>query len=450
MIASRPRLAVTSRIFLIAVVIALLGALTPRPTARASVALTVQTNDAAAHFPDDITFSLRADASTPIERVELLYAEASQQTLHLMTPPFEAGTSINLAARLDMRLNFVPPGLDLIYHWRLTDADGAVTETEPRTVLWLDDRFDWTDYRTDQVTVYAYNGDDDFNEQILASAQQTIDELQSEFEVERSQPIRIWIYDTKQDFEGSLAPNSEPWIGGISHLGSFLVLATIRAGNEREIGRVIPHEVSHHVFFQATWNPFNGLNGPPTWLDEGLAVYVQEVGDEEFPALVADAVDQGRLFSIRALNSAFPYDSADTTLAYAESLSIVTFIIEEYGKVKLAALIDVYREGVSRDEALHRALGVTTDELDAQWKASLGYQGDQAPSGSVSRRSPAGRSTPDGWTDLAPLLASGLPLMALAAIIAIALGVATIQRNRRGLDEPDDPPGYHRGDEVAI
>lgn len=430
--AVRQVLAVFDRVVLIAVAVALLAALIPSPTGHAAATLAVQTDEAAAHFPDDITFSLRAEASTPIERVELLYAEAGQETLHLMTPDFVPGETVDLAARLDMRLNFLPPGLDLIYHWRLTDASGDVTETEPRTVLWLDDRFDWEEYRTDQVTVYAYNGDDDFNETILASAQQTIDKLQSEFAVERSRPLRLWIYDTKKDFEGSLAPNTEPWVGGISHLGSYLVLTTVRAGNDREIGRVIPHEVSHHVFYQATWNPFNGFNGPPTWLDEGLAVYVQDVGDEEFSALVADAADQGRLFSIRALNSAFPYDSADTTLAYAQSLSIVTFIIAEFGKDKLAALIDVYREGVSRDEALQRALGVTTEELDARWKASLGYAGDRAPSGGLTTRSPGDRSTPWSWTDLAPLLASGVPLMAFAAIVAIALGVSTIIRNRRG------------------
>lgn len=442
--AARPLRAVVGRVVLIAVAVALLAGLAPPPVAHAAVALNVQTNEAAAHFPDDITFSLRADAATPIERVELLYAESGQETLHLMTPEFEPGATIDLTARLDMRFNFIPSGLDLVYHWRITDTAGVVTETNPQTVLWLDDRFAWDEYRTEQVTVYAYNGDDDFNEQILASAQQTIDRLQTEFAVERSRPIRIWIYDAKRDFEGALAPNTEPWVGGVSHLGSYLVLATVRAGNEREIGRVIPHEVSHHVFFQATWNPFNGLNGPPTWLDEGLAVYVQDVGDEEFPALVADAADQGRLFSIRALNSAFPYDSADTTLAYAESLSIVTFIIEEFGTDKLATLIDVYREGVGRDEAVERALGVTIDELDARWKASLGYAGDQAPSGSVSRRSFGDRST------LAPMLASGLPLMAVSAIIAIALGVSTIVRNRRGAVETNWTPTPQRDEEARI
>jgi hypothetical protein len=48
------------------------------------------------------------------------------------------------------------------------------------------------------------------------------------------------------------------------------------------------------------------------------------------------------------------------------------------------------------------------------------------------------------------LLASGLPLMALAAIIAAVLGVATIRRNRRAVGDLEEHPGYHRGDEAIV
>ena len=68
-------------------------------------------------------------------------------------------------------------------------------------------------------------------------------------------------------------------------------------GGTREVGRVIPHEVSHQLLYQATKNPFNS---PPTWLDEGLAVSNQESGNEDSPALLKDATEKGHLFSIRS------------------------------------------------------------------------------------------------------------------------------------------------------
>jgi hypothetical protein len=106
--------------------------------------------------------------------------------------------------------------------------------------------------------------------------------------------------------------------------------------------------------------------------------------------------------------------------------------MNEFGTDKLADLIAVYREGISREDALQRALGVSTDELDARWKASLGYAGDQAPSGGLARRTPSEPTAPWSWPSLAPLLASGLPVMALAAVLAIAAGVTVVVRTRRG------------------
>ena len=68
---------------------------------------------------------------------------------------------------------------------------------------------------------------------------------------------------------------------------------------------MVPHEISHLMLNQATWNPFNS---PPNWLDEGLAVYLQETQESRFRQILDDAVDDGQLIPVRALNSSFPLD----------------------------------------------------------------------------------------------------------------------------------------------
>ena len=52
-----------------------------------------------------------------------------------------------------------------------------------------------------------------------------------------------------------------------------VIMAVLPPGNYDEVGRVVPHEISHQVLHQATDNPFSR---PPQWLNEGLAVYWQE------------------------------------------------------------------------------------------------------------------------------------------------------------------------------
>ncbi len=360
----------------------------------------------------------------------MLYTTASQETLNLATPQFAGGTTIDATYQLDTQINYLPPGVDITYYWRLTDSNGDVTETDAKTFLWEDSRFAWTSVTTGQVTVYAYNGDETFNRQILDTAQRTIDRLQDDFGLKRSRPVRIWAYSSKEDFAGAQAPNSEPWIAGTSFTELSLVLAVLPPGDTVEVGRVVPHEIAHQVLHQVTENPFNR---PPTWMDEGLAVYYQEGGNEGFPSLVQDAADGGRLMSVRALNSLFPYDPAEATLAYAESFSIVSFIINTFGEDEMAALIEAVGEGVTYDEVVREALGVTLDDLDRQWKASLGYQGDAAP-GAVDRDDDSGNPT-GGVNDPAVSLASGGFVMAAVSLIAVVSGISAVRRSRRGAGE---------------
>jgi hypothetical protein len=411
-------------------VVALLGfvlvgglVLSDKPAAASEVAVSVSNDSAQPDFPNSITFNLSAESASPTESVELLYSIAGEETLHMSTPAFTPGTSVQVTDSIDMQINQVPPGVDITYHWKLTGADGSTFETEPTAMLWKDDRYDWKEVSNDHVSVYAYNGNEKFNRSILDSAQRTIDKVQKEFGVELDTPIRIWAYQSQKDFQGALFANSEEWSVGATFPQLNLIVATLPEGDDYSVGRVVPHEVTHQVLYQATKNPFNS---PPRWLDEGLAVLHQEQGKEEYADYVDAAAKEGRLYSVRALNSDFPYDPDDVHLAYAESLSIVQFIIDHFGSDKMGALIAAYRQGLSHDEAAMQALGVDLGGLDKLWKESLGYKGDKGTAGFVQ---------PDGVgpnSSFAGALAYGSGVIALAIVGSIGIGILVNHRSNRG------------------
>lgn len=390
-----------------------------RPVAGASYSITVREDKAQPDFPDSITFNLTAQTSSPTKQVELLYSLADEETLHVSTPEFTPGTAIHVADTIDMQINQVPPGIDITYHWKLTGEDDSTLETEPAPMLWKDDRFDWQSTPGNMVTVYAYNDDAAFNQKILDTAQRTITKVQSEFGVKVSTPIRIWAYESQKDFKGTLSANSEEWSVGATYPQLNLIVAALPDGDVNSISRVVPHEVTHQILYQATTNPFNH---PPRWLDEGLAVLHQENGRGEYDGYVKAAVEAGKLYSVRALNSDFPFDPDDVHLAYAESLSIVQFIIDHFGADKMGALIAAYRQGLSHDEAAQKALGVDLDGLDRLWKDSLGYKGDKGVAGVVQ---PDGHGLSD---PVAESLAYGTGILGLAVFGSLLLRGFIVQR----------------------
>ena len=106
--------------------------------------LAVARNEATAKFPDGITFTLDAKSNDPVANVELLYREPGLETFSVELPSFTAGsTDLKIEHPVDLRSGELPPGIDVQYHWRITEDDGDVIETPEQTLLWADDRYDW-------------------------------------------------------------------------------------------------------------------------------------------------------------------------------------------------------------------------------------------------------------------------------------------------------------------
>jgi hypothetical protein len=290
----------------------------------------------------------------------------------------------------------------------------------------MDDGPSWKQQHDGLVTVYWYSGNDEFGQSIADTAVRAIDRLASRFGVEATEPVRLVIYANDDNFTNALPPNSAEWIGGQAHPELNLIVAEVDPGASasREIKRMVPHEISHLILHQATPNPFNS---PPKWMDEGLAVHNQEVEDARFKSILNDAVQDGQLIPVRALNSSFPLDPDQALLSYAESWSIVRYIIEERGDTQMAALVGTFKNEVSYEEAVQQSLGISIDELDAQWKAWLGYAGDQAPTPRDNTGNDVSSEDDLSRNELIFFIACS----GIFALAGLALGVFSVRNVRR-------------------
>lgn len=335
-------------------------------------------SDVALDFPQGMTISTEVawDDTYNDAWVELLYTVAGDDTANLAFVPLESvstGEEMPLTATLDLQAMFVPSGVTLDYWWRVVDDGGPVAESAPEQTSWFDDRWDWRELQTDQVRLHHYGHDSAFAQKMLDSSQATVTELESRFSLPRSAPLDIWVYPSGEDFRGAQQPNSRESIAGASYPGYFLIVAVVPDGSTNEVGRVILHEVSHQVLYQATDNPFTY---PPLWFDEGMATHFQVGGTDGFMEMVVRAHRDNTLFDITSLDASFPYLPAQATLAYATSWSIVEYIEVTWGDEGISRLIAAYATGVPYDEALVDALGVDGDELNHDWRAWVASHAD--------------------------------------------------------------------------
>ncbi|MCL5256948.1 MAG: peptidase MA family metallohydrolase [Chloroflexi bacterium] len=338
----------------------------------AATGIEVKSQSAQPSFPNSIDFHLEAASSSKITQVALLYRVGTSPIERMAYPKFEPGSAISAQYTLDTQENYLPPGVWVEYYWTLQDESGETLQTAPVRFSYEDTRFQWHSLQKGLISVYWYSGSDQFGQMVLDSATRTADRLQQEIGASTQENIKLLVYASQDQLFGALPAFSADWIGGQAYPSLNLILLTIAPGTDAasEVKRMVPHEVTHIIFGQATENPYNS---PPAWLDEGLATYMQEQSDSRFSSELQQAAESGNLIPIRALNSSFPLDENRALLSYAESASVVDYLIKTFGRSKIENLMARFRDGVTYEKALQGAFGLGLDELDKQWRASLPY-----------------------------------------------------------------------------
>jgi len=274
-------------------------------------------------------------------------------------------TSVDAEWTWDMRkIRGLPPGSTVKYWWVVEDAKGERLETAPIQVQFDDNRYPWRSLAEDMVTIYWYEGEKSFAQELMTTAQQALNRLAEDTGAHLEKPVNIYIYAGAQDLQGAMIFPQE-WTGGVA----FTRFGTISIGiapNDLSWGkRAMAHELAHLVIHQMTFNPYIDL---PTWLNEGLAMYAEGALEPVYTALLNKAIAEGSLISVRSLSSPFSAFAEEAALSYAQSYSLVEFLINDYGSDKMLELLNTFEQGSGYDEALARVYGFDMDVLNTLWR----------------------------------------------------------------------------------
>jgi hypothetical protein len=198
----------------------------------------------------------------------------------------------------------------------------------------------------------------------MAKTQDALQMLAEDTGAELERPARLYIYASSGDLQGSMIYPQE-WTGGVA----FTRYGTMAIGispNNIEWGKdAIAHELTHLVIHQITLNPYNSL---PVWLDEGLAMRSEGLLEPQFSTALAEAIATDSLISVQSLSSPFSAYSGEAVLSYAQSHSLVEYLISDYGQEKMFELLTTFKRGSGYDDALKAVYGFDMDGLDSLWR----------------------------------------------------------------------------------
>ena len=380
------------------------------PLVLAQEGITVTANTYEYSFSEQIVFRLMAESNSEINAITLMYRVGDEPVTNRAYPEFSPAKQVEAEYVWKLGRGEIPPGTDIEYSWQVEDAAGNALETELFTFTYMDDRFTWQSLAEGKIILYWYDADQTFAQSLLNSAVESLARLEENVGVELEKPVKIIVYQSKADMQEALISRGTIFEEQIITLGTVVAPDTVLLhGIHQDVDRTIAHELTHIVVGLATENPYAEI---PAWLNEGLAMYNEGELREDNAEALEEGIRENRLISVRSLTS-ITGKPAEVNLFYGEVYSVIDFLLKTYGKEKMSELLKVFKEGRLPDDALMEVYGFDQDELDAQWRESIGAP----PRGEVGERvtPEAPRTTePAGgicWGALPGLVLAALPFL---------------------------------------
>ena len=337
--------------------------------------IAVIASDVEVDFPSQAVFTIEAESSADIVDIRLYYQVDRMNYAEVVSEgwaDFTPANKIEANWVWDMRNSSLPPGAEVTYWWMIEDADGNRFETSPEIMHFDDERYPWQSLTSTvpqggELSLFWYEGSDSFARELMDACEEGLARLTQDIGTYPERPIKIYIYASTDDLQGAMIFPQE-WTGGVAFT-AFSIIAIGIPPSDLDWGkRALVHELTHLVVHQATFSPYGRL---PLWLDEGLAMYNEGELDPVFRSYLQEAILEDELISVRSLCSPFSAETEKARLSYAQSYSLVEYLLDNYGQDSMLDLLTILKQGSTYDEALIEVYGFDIDGLDANWRATL-------------------------------------------------------------------------------
>ena len=179
--------------------------------------------------------------------------------------------------------------------------------------------------------------------------------LRDELRYTPPEPIAVILY-TQETFRD--VTRSPGWAGALNDGKIRVPVQGVEIVSD-ELKRILRHELTHSFVFQKT------SGRAPTWVQEGLAQWMEGRRTNGDAATLVAVVEQGQGKQLRYYDDSWMHFSpGQARYAYAWSLAVVEMIEAENGSDGINRLLEAERTESSREAALREGLRMNFSNLD--------------------------------------------------------------------------------------
>ena len=381
-------------------------------------------------FPGNVDLSVTAEGDAGIVEVRLFYRTVGSQIWAYAYPDFMPANRITASLNLTGEVStYLPPGTEVEYYYEITDAQGNVLRTEPTVVEYEDTRFDWEEVKVGPLTLRYYDQSDLRVRGVVRSLEADLARLQRVLQLEQADEIKGVIYSRRSHTLDAFPQQSRTTTEQQTFQGFAFPEQNLFLGLGMDRGLIV-HESAHLLLGQAL---SDRRLTTPAWFDEGFASYM----DPSVKIFSGGSLND-RTNPLRAMNTVTGTPHSIGTF-YQKSLSVVAFMVDEFGEASFQQFIAQLGNDAPVDAALTSVYGLDVDGLDARWAGlPSGGREPAPPSPGTFRPAP---DTPSPILLFNSWLLGGLMLLVLAAVFIqyVASKLRPAPYPEEGLQPWEDP-----------
>ena len=234
---------------------------------------------------------------------------------------------------------------------------------------------------------YTLPGEKAMAEQILSRAEESYDRVSRDLGLTKY--VDFWTWDKRvkiilfpDQFSYTRFTGQAQWSRGYASRDSKLFrdrVVVTYAGQPEIFSAILPHEIAHLVLWDLLASRYVAT---PEWFEEGVAQLEEQDKRELVREAMRSVALAGRQIPFNVFMNLTPTamnDETQVSLFYAQSLSVVLFLIEKYGQDSFYRLSKELRDGRDFQAALIRIYGgifSTIPEMESRWlKYASGVEG---------------------------------------------------------------------------
>jgi len=317
-------------------------------------------------YPDEVVFTLEAEADAQITAVTFYYRFAGRNTTLYGYPTFVPGNRITAKYRLKTGgSSYIPTGAVIHYHFLIEDAEGNTLKGEEWALEYTDPQFEWERLREGDLLVLWHDRPAERVGVIVEDVNERLSAVKSLLGIENASAMKAVVLNNSREAEHGFptvsAASKQGHIYGGFAFGDFDIVVLVGLTADRMV-----HEATHLLLDETVGSPLARL---PAWLNEGLAMYF-ETDTRGRETNVADAALHDSLMGLRSMNSV-PGKPDDVRLFYAQSWSLVRYLVDRLGPEHIPSLLAAINSGSPIDEAVQQVYDESLEDLEEQWKAEV-------------------------------------------------------------------------------